>query len=197
MSKMETTKRGMSKIFKVGCLSIVLLIVIIIAIIINGTSKDEPEQLAAQVESMEVEQPSGWVYEDVNDEMTNKTFRYASVESTNTLDFEFPYDKNVKFALAVRNLNNQNDVMLLAESCQFMTSVMNSEYCRIKFDDAEVEKVYFNSAEDGSTNIIFFSNQDKLISKIKAAEKVMIEAPFYMAGRKVLYFDVKGLQWEK
>jgi hypothetical protein len=74
---------------------------------------------------------------------------------------------------------------------------MNSEYCRIKFDDAEVEKVYFNSAEDGSTNIIFFSNQDKLISKIKAAEKVMIEAPFYMAGRKVLYFDVKGLQWEK
>lgn len=138
-----------------------------------------------------------WTYETSKDEMTGKEIYFAATTSLNTLEFEFPYQGGTTFYLYVRNMKGQNDVLLTLTKGQFMGSIMSSEYCRIKFDDGTVANYTFNSPDDGSSDKIFFDNPGRLISNLKKAKKLMIEAPFFNEGRQVIYFDVEGLKWNR
>lgn len=137
-----------------------------------------------------------WFYGSDQDEMTNKERYWTSTTSTNTIDFEFPYQGGSTFDLTVRNLGKKNEVTLSVSKGQFLTSFGFSKACMVKFDDETGTRFSYGSASDGSSDVIFFSNASKFISKLKKAKKLKIEAPFFNEGNKIIEFDVAGLKWE-
>lgn len=155
-------------------------------------SKDQ----SIQETTKPAEPKSNWEYSEDVDEMDGTTTYFASVESENKVDFEFPYNGGSRLQLVARNMDNSNNVILSISSGQFITSIMNDEYIRIKYDDNEPEKVSFSSSNDGASDYIFVSDSDAVLTKLKTASKVMIEAPFFDAGRQVFHFNLAGLKWD-
>jgi hypothetical protein len=138
---------------------------------------------------------SKWEYGEDADKMSNQKRYFAFTTSTNKIEFEFPYNGGSSFQLVVRNMGQGNEVMLSVSKGQFMTSIMDSESLRLKFDEEAPFNVNYNSSADASTDAIFLRSSSKIISKLKSAKKLMIEAPFFNAGRQIIYFDVEGLNW--
>lgn len=138
-----------------------------------------------------------WNYSESEDKMTGEKRYFAECKSTNQINFEFPYDGGTTFTLTIRNMGKGNAVILSGDKCQFTSSYSGSETCRVKFDDADPVNYSYNMSADGSSDLIFFTYQDNFISKLKGAKKLMIEAPFYDAGKQIIEFDVEGLKWDK
>ena len=161
----------------------------------NSNQVSNENNLDKTAKSIEVE--SNWSYSTDEDKMSGDKRFFATAHSTNEIEFEFPYNGGSTFKLVVRNMGKGNEVLMTVSEGQFMTSIMSSEKCRIKFDDGKAMNFSFNSADDASMDVIFFNSSNKFITKLKRAKKLMIEAPFYDAGRQIIYFDIEGLNWDK
>lgn len=154
---------------------------------VEQTSSDEIEE----------KKQSNWSYSEDEDKMEGTKQFFASTTSTNIIEFEFPYNGGSNLNIIIRNLGKENDAVLTISKGQFLTSFSDSQSFKVKFDDEKTSTFYFNSASDGSSDVVFISNSSKFISKIKKAKKVMIEIPFYDSGDKVFEFNVEGLEWNK
>ncbi len=136
-----------------------------------------------------------WKYGTTVDEMTEDTTWFCSTYSTNTIDFDFPYDGGSRFRLTLRHSANGNDdVILDTDKGQFIH--VNNEKVSVKFDDGDIMDMSFSEPDSYNPNIIFINDTKAFLNKVKTAKKLMIKAPFYQAGDKVIKFDVDGLKWE-
>lgn len=182
---------------------VIIVGIFILLTIIANIGNDEKSSTTNSTNSEEnstndiKEVKSNWQYNEDADKMTNDKRYFASSVSTNEIEFEFPYNGGSNFTLTLRNLGKGNEIVLQVSKGQFMPGIMSSEYCRVKFDDGETTKYTYNSAEDGSSEVIFFEKSTKFLTNLKTAKKLMIEAPFYNAGRQVINFDIEGLTWDK
>lgn len=150
-----------------------------------------------EIEIEKEEPKSIWTYTEDEDEMSGQKRYFGTCVSTNQIEFEFPYNGGSTFNLIIRNMGQGNEVILQVSKGQFITSISSSESCRVKFDDEQPSKFTYNSASDGSSDVIFINNAKKFISRLKKAQKLMIEVQFYNAGNQIIYFDVAGLEWDK
>jgi hypothetical protein len=137
-----------------------------------------------------------WQYSDSKDEMEGTTSYFATTTSTNQVDFDFPYDGGSTMDLTLRNMGQGNEVVITISKGQFMTSISDDETIKLKFDDGKPFSVSYNSANDGSSNVIFPNQSKKIISKIRNSKKLMIEASFFNSGRKIFNFELDGLDWK-
>ena len=169
------------------------------------TSKDASEDSIA-VESKDAEKDTAnssqktWKISSSKDEMRGSTDTFASIESDNEVEFEFPYHGGSTLSIVVRESQKfGTDVYLLISDGQFIGNAFDgSNYVTIKFEDGPLQKYYFDDAADGSTNVIFLRKEKELIAKFKTAKKIMIEAPFFDSGSKQFTFTVgKPLEWDK
>lgn len=169
------------------------------------TSKDASEDSIA-VESKDAEKETAnssqktWKISTSKDEMRGSTDTFASIESDNEVEFEFPYHGGSTLSIVVRESQKfGTDVYLLISDGQFIGNAFDgSNYVTIKFEDGPLQKYYFDDAADGSTNVIFLRKEKELIAKFKTAKKIMIEAPFFDSGSKQFTFTVgKPLEWDK
>lgn len=138
-----------------------------------------------------------WNYSEGEDKMEGTKQFFASCISINEIEFEFPYNGGSSLSIIIRNLGNKNEALLTISKGQFMTSVVDSESFKVKFDDEKSTTFYFNSASDGSSDVVFITNSKSFLNKIKQSKKVMIEVPFFNEGSKVFEFNVEGLNWNK
>jgi hypothetical protein len=138
---------------------------------------------------------SSWQYQTEVDKMTGKEIKFAYTYSTNTLNFDFPYQGGTTGQLLIRRIKGVTDVALQIDKGQFMSNLMGDEHLRVRFDDGPVNNWGFANAADGSSNIVFPSNAQKFVKSVKKAKKLMIEAPYFNEGRQVLEFDIVGFEW--
>ncbi|TCN63697.1 hypothetical protein [Acetobacteroides hydrogenigenes] len=185
--------------------TIVLAIVLIANIGGNDSAKASNENNVAVVDTLATTNegdstttttPNNWNYSQEFDEMNSSTSYFAWSESTNTLDFQFPYEGGSSFTLTVRKNASGTNVYLKVSKGQFMTSVMGEESLRIKFDEEKPQSFSYSSAADGSSDIIFINSESRLINKLKTAKKIIIETTFYNEGKQKVYFNVEGLDWK-
>lgn len=161
------------------------------------TSKAASEDSIA-VESKDAEKETAnssqktWKISTSKDEMRGSTDTFASIESDNEVEFEFPYHGGSTLSIVVRESQKfGTDVYLLISDGQFIGNAFDgSNYVTIKFEDGPLQKYYFDDAADGSTNVIFLRKEKELIAKFKTAKKIMIEAPFFDSGSKQFTFTV-------
>lgn len=140
-----------------------------------------------------------WNTSTETDEMRGTTNIWTYIISDNVEYFDFPYNGGSTLRLDVRYMKKYGtDVMLSISKGQFGGNEYNgTNYVTFKFDDGDLKKYYFNTANDGSTDCIFLKKKSELISKLKKAKTIMIEAPFFDSGNKVFKFNVdEPLTWE-
>lgn len=136
-----------------------------------------------------------WEYSESKDEMTGKKTYYAESVSTNTLEFDFPYNGGSSFSLGIRYGKQGKDIFLRVSKGQFLTSY-NGSSMRVKFDDESPVNYSYVGTSDGSADVIFIESYSKFLNKLKKAKKVSLEPEFYQAGKQIINFNVEGLKWE-
>jgi len=188
---------------KLGWKIVITAIIALIIIANIGGSDNKPDtpvnkkSEVSSNNSVKEEPKSNWAYTQDIDKMTNDKRYFASCISTNEIEFDFPYNGGSSFTLIVRQMGKGNEIVLKVSKGQFMSSIGSSEYIRAKFDNEQPLSFSYNSAADGSDNIIFLDNSDKFLLKLKNSKKILLEAPFFSAGRQHIEFNVDGLKWNK
>lgn len=169
------------------------------------TSKDASEDSIA-VESKDAGKETAnsfqktWKITTSKDEMRGSTDTFASIESDNEVEFEFPYHGGSTLSIVVRESQKfGTDVYLSISNGQFVGNAFDgSDYVTFKFDEEPLKKYHFSNSSSGSMDVIFLKKEKELIEKFKTAKKIMIEAPFFDSGSKQFTFTVgKPLEWDK
>ena len=169
--------------------------IIILSVIVSTCSKDGTSTDSSSTEETQAKEKIGWKYSEDIDQMDNTKKTTAYLESDNSIKFDFPYG-NSDFTLHIRNWKGSTDVFLTGSNCQFIAGVIGEKTYRIKFDEEAPINVLANHSTSGSSAVVFLGSEKKLISKLKTAEKLIIEAEFFNVGYKQINFSTKGLNWE-
>ena len=141
--------------------------------------------------------PKNWQYETSKDEMRGIESKFATTVSTNTVDFDFPYNGGSKLILALRKRGSEVDVMVSVTKGQILCGIQNCE-AAFKFDDGAVQSITMSEPDSHASDLLFVAydkTESKIISQLKNSKKVVIEVPFYQQGKKQFTFDVSGLEW--
>jgi hypothetical protein len=149
---------------------------------LEDTIKDTIKEVRDTVDS--------WSYREYIDEMNDSKTRIASLKSTNTITFSFPYNHGTYMYISVRKTKKYGtDVMLIINSGQLLCSSYDgTDYVSIRFDDKSPIKFYTNEPNDGSSDCLFLRNPKKFIDLAKKAKIIKIEAPFFEEGWNVFKF---------
>lgn len=138
-----------------------------------------------------------WQYETSKDEMRGIESKFATTVSTNTVDFDFPYNGGSKLILTLRKRGTGVDVMVAVSKGQILCGIQNCETA-FKFDNSAVQSITMSEPESHSSDLLFITHdktRSKTISQLKNSKKLVIEVPFYQEGKKQFTFNVSGLEW--
>lgn len=141
--------------------------------------------------------PKNWQYETSKDEMRGIESKFATTVSTNTVDFDFPYNGGSKLILALRKRGSEVDVMVSITKGQILCGIQNCE-AAFRFDDGAVQSITMSGPDSHASDLLFVAydkTESKIISQLKNSKKLVIEVPFYQQGKKQFTFDVSGLEW--
>ena len=141
-------------------------------------------QLRACLENMPP--PSAWSYAVRRDPM-GRAVSTAVIESSNTFEFDFPYQGTQHATLMVRN-DSGLDVLLSIEQGQFMCALGCSVL--VRFDDGDAVRWRADGTADHSTTTIFLRRPSSFVKALSKARVVRIEATFFQEGSQVLEFPV-------
>lgn len=153
------------------------------------------QQQPAPLEEQKIELDN-WSYDSSTDELRGRKIHTATVTSENSASFSFPYQGQNYLRIQVRKHPEWGtDVILIMDKGQILCHSY-SEPCRgmVSFD-GKVQKFSFNEAADNSSNVVFVSNANSFIKKLKGSSKLIIELPFYQEGNSQFKFETKGLVW--
>lgn len=138
---------------------------------------------------------TNWIYSTEEDPMTSAKTYFARNTSTNSVNFDFPYSGGTWFYLTVRKKRNNTDLVFSISQGQFSGNSYDNNVVKIRFDDEKPITVSYLTAADGSSDVIFLESVQSLLSKIKKAKKMKIEAQFYQEGLRIAEFDIENFQW--
>ena len=162
----------------------------------NAVPKDKTDSTASAGGNAPAASSANWKYEQEEDKMTSKPAYYASVEANELLQLKFPYNGGTTVTIFLRNKGGKNEVMLQLSKGQFMANVVSGQDIMVRFDSLKAEKFPCVAPGDGSTTVLFISNEAKFLSKLKKAKKALIEAELFNEGNQVMEFNVEGLKWD-
>lgn len=137
--------------------------------------------------------PANWTYDSQKDGMRNQAIYFACNTSTNTLQFDFPYNGGSSAQLCFRqSARSDNDVYLTVSKGQFYCTSYDGCTIHAKFDGGSVVALHASGASGGDTTTVFISGYKRFSDRIKKAKHLFIEAEFYQEGRRQMEFDVQG-----
>jgi len=161
----------------------------------SGTTKTDTTKEGILAETSEpTKAESKWQYQEKADKMSSGKKYYASIDSDNSIDFEFPYDGGSTGSITVRNTDNKNEVLIGISKGQFNSGV-DGTTIKVRFDDKKAITFDCGEPSDGSSDVLFIESPKKFITMLKTAKKVIIQAEFYDSGLKEMEFDTKDFKW--
>lgn len=139
---------------------------------------------------------SGWEYSQDKDEMRGTTTYYANVDSSNELQFGFPYEGgHATLHLRQRPQDGLNVIVTIAG--QFTCASYMDGHVSVKFDDGPIQRFGCAEPSDGGTGTLFILGAKRFVDDLKKSRRVVIEADFYQNGGQQMDFDTQGLQWPR
>jgi len=167
---------------------------------LKAQTSGSTQKAAAESESKAGDTGSGkqWHYVSSEDKMSGGTVYVASVQSSNTVNFDSPYRGAQHAALDLR-IDPQlgKDLMLSIERGQFMCRSYQACTVMVRFDEEKPVKYSAIGPSDNSTKLLFIRNYDQFLNKMKKAKIVRIAPEVYHNGSPVFEFDVSGFSQEK
>jgi hypothetical protein len=140
------------------------------------------------------ESTSGWSYNTDTDQLRGKTVYFASAESANSVDFDFPYNGGSTLSMTVRRHPKYGeDVYFRISKGQFTCGIETCEGT-INYGDGP-QSISLGEPDDHSSDTLFATNGSSVIEHLKKAKRVIVELPFYQEGNRQFTFETKGLNW--
>lgn len=142
-------------------------------------------------DSLDSEAKNGWSYENEVDEMDGSTTKRAIIESSNEVEFDFPYQGGSTLGICVRKTKKYgNEVLISISNGQFLCNDYNgTNYVTVRFDNNAPVKFLTTEPADYSSDVLFLENSKKFIKLAKNAKTIKIEAPFFNEGSYVFTFN--------
>jgi hypothetical protein len=141
---------------------------------------------------------SQWSYTQTPDKMGKGVTHQASVSSSNTVNFEFPYSGDQHATLTLRNDPRRGkDIIFNIEKGQLLCRSYEDSSILVRFDDESSIKFSVIGAADNSTETAFIRNYDRFVSKMLKAKRVRISMEIYHQGAPVFDFDVSNFDSKK
>lgn len=130
--------------------------------------------------------------------MAKGTTHHAFVQSTNSVEFDFPYAGEQNAILALRtHPRHGKDVMFKIERGQILCRSYEDCTILVRFDEKEAQRYSAIGAADNSTETIFIRNYSRFVSAMMKAKNVRIAVPVYQQGEPMFEFNVEGFSEEK
>jgi hypothetical protein len=125
--------------------------------------------------------------------MTGKVSAFASVQSANIVEFDFPYGGAQHGQLTLRlHPRFGNDVIFRIERGQLLCPSYEGCSVLVRFDDEAPATFSANPPADNSNETIFISNYDRFVSRLRKAKTIRVSPEVYQQGNVVFTFDVSG-----
>lgn len=171
-----------------------------------------PEQMAAieksrssQTNSVEPRkrqkeriQKSAWSYDYSDDPMSKGGIYTAFLQSSNTVNFSFPYNGAQHATLGFRTHPKYGkDVIFSIEKGQFLCPSYENCTITVRFDDDEASSFSAIGAADNSSDVIFIRNYSRFIGSMMKSKRVRIAANIYQEGAPVFEFNVGDFDADK
>lgn len=162
----------------------------------SKTAKEVVDEIYAEIANERI--GNQWRYFSNEEGMSGKPTRFASVESTNTVNFGFPYSGEQRATLLLRRHPRWgNDVIFQIEKGQILCRTYGDCTVGIRFDDGQIIRLNGNPPADNSSESFFIPAFGTFIKKLPEAKIVRIEVRIYQNGAPVFEFDVSGFKPEK
>ena len=132
-----------------------------------------------------------WIYTDKVDNITESRTRVAQIESSSTLEFDFPYQGEQRAILLMGKMGDEFLVNIKVKKGQFTCITgcsIDTKFSNIPF---YVEKANFS--EDYSSDTLVLVNSRIFIENALENDEVIVEAVFYREGAQEITFDLSGL----
>lgn len=141
---------------------------------------------------------TAWTYTEDVDAMSDRKTRTACVDSTDTVNLDWPY-KSVTAELCIRNSPKYGfDVFfVLNGDGQILCDSYNGCSAKIRYGDAPAGRNGALSAADHSSNIVFLTGARNVAARLAKADVTKIELTYYQAGSQAVSFPTKGLDLTK
>ena len=136
---------------------------------------------------------SVWSYETYELEMGGLA-HLASVKSTNTLEFDFPYAGEQKGNLYVSTSDGHVSTSIHIEKGQILCRSYEPCLIQIRLNDEPSQSHEARGSSDGSNTILFLEGGKQIARQIVQAERVRVQFPVYQHGSQVLDFNTSGFQ---
>jgi hypothetical protein len=160
-----------------------------------GSAVDSATKIVDAATKTVIEKPkTNWIYSEDEDKMTNKMTKYAIITADEELQFKFPYDGGSTATLQLRKKGGL-DIILSVSKGQFTNSYSGGSV-RVKFGDSPAKSYSISSSSSGSSDLIFINQTKDFVSRLKSANKIIIEAEFYQEGNKLITFQTAGFDWK-
>jgi hypothetical protein len=138
-----------------------------------------------------------WHYNVSEEKMTGGLRRTAVVESTNTVEFGFPYSGAQNGRLILRTESRDKDGMFRIEKGQILCTSYDGCTVQVRFDDDKPSSFSATTAADHSSDVVFLNDYNRFLAKMRKAKRVRISLDVYQNGRPVFDFDVSGFDFNK
>lgn len=161
---------------------------------IKAAEEAERVRAAAAVAAAEAQRLADkWSYRVNEDPMTSRKSRFASIESENTVDFDFPYQGSQRGTLTLRDHPTYGrDVIFSIERGQLLCPSYDDCQVRVRFDEGSSERWNAVGPSDNSSTSIFIRNQARFVQKLRAAKVVRLQVRIYQQGEPMFEFQVGG-----
>jgi hypothetical protein len=127
--------------------------------------------------------------------MTDKIRHFATVDSQNSFDFGFPYNRpDGTFGhLTVRSKpKGPPDVMFQIDAGQLLCHSYDPCTITVRFDDDKPVRFRGTGPADHSTEMAFLSNEKKFVTRLAKAKTLQLQIEIYQEGTRTFSFDVDG-----
>lgn len=162
----------------------------------RSQTPSEPTKLQESQETANIGKQ--WNYNASEDKMSGGTTFHASVISSNTVNFGFPYSGEQNATLHLRTAPRYGkDVIFSIEKGQILCHSYEDCTVLVRFDNEKAVTFSAVGAADNSTETIFLRNYDKFVAKMQKAKVVRISTSIYQQGSPIFEFDVSGFKPEK
>lgn len=139
-----------------------------------------------------------WSYYHTDDPMSKGKTHTATLSSSNTVEFGFPYGGTQHGRLTLRtDPKYGKDVIFKIEKGQILCPSYDSCRVLVRFDEENATSYTAVGAADNSTETIFIRNYSQFVEKMMKAKRVRISMNIYQEGAPVFDFDVSGFNVEK
>ncbi|RFO96895.1 hypothetical protein DIC66_10360 [Rhodoferax lacus] len=134
-----------------------------------------------------------WEYIHTDDPMGKGLIHQATVVSTNTVDFDFPYSGPQYGTLTLRTHPRYGrDVVFRIEKGQFICRLYEGCNVVVRFDDDSPTTFSAIGSADHSSKVLFIQNYDKFLGKMLKAKRLRISVNVFQEAAPMFEFDVKG-----